>query len=274
MDNREQILQQVDAYLSGRMTNDEVVNFKSKMSNDSELASMVEEMIDLRKGIQLAGEEKLRAKIQEVEARLESDNFFNNSSKTIKMETTKNKFRWQPIAAIGAILLAAGMFFMNSQKSPDPAALFAEYYKPDNIVINDVMDKLEARGLADEKSLKEDSLLLALKSYEKYEYKAARSTLSKYLDSYPEDQTARFYMGLTQLQIGNYANSSEYLQPLCTEEGFPYQDAAKWYLAMCCTQIEGPDGMTLAKKYLKQLSQNSKSAYQGNAKAYLNALGL
>ncbi len=258
----------IEAYLNGELSPQEHSAFEKRIQTEPEIKEQVESVQDLIKGISFASEKKLKVKLDSVESKLNKESFFK--SKEYNMSNTR-KFRWIPLAASMAFLVAAGLFFLKpGTTNPDLGKLYAEYYKPDTEVIKEVLDRIEARGLATETNKDDEKLKAALIAYEKYDYKSARTQLSKFLDDFPEDQTARFYMGLTQLNMGNYALAIDYLQPLCTEETFPYKDQAKWYLSLGCTQIEGPDGIILAKKYLNQLVQDNSSAYQKNAKAFLS----
>ena len=271
MENENKDLDLIESWLRGESTKE----FEDRLDNDPELSKEVDLTSDLIDGINYSHESRIKSKLKAVEEKLDNESFFDTETKTLKMENNKqSKKRWVPMAAALALMVAAGMFIMNQPTADitNPQNLYADHYKPDTKVLSDVMDRLEAPGLASTKTASDDSLILALKHYQNFDYNAARSNLSKYLDSYPENQTARFYMGLTQLQLGNYARSTGYLQPLCSEQDFPYQDAAKWYLSMGLSQVDGPDGMSLATKYLNQLASDNKSEYQGNAKAYLQAI--
>lgn len=270
-------IETIESWLAGALDKDAQATFEARLQSDEDFRNSVELHQKLIEGIEFAGEEDIRSKLKETQSQLSRMNFFEQNQKVIKMtQTKKTGRRWLPIAASFALLAAAAMFFFNQQPSkPDINSLFAEYYEPETKILSSVMDRLEAQGLADpETTTADDSLMTALKQYEKFEYTSARTSLTKYLNAYPENQTARFYMGLTQLQLSNYAKAIDDLLPLCTEEGFPNQDAAKWYLSMCYTQLEGPDGITLAGKYLKDLAMDNTSTYQSTAKAYKDALGI
>ncbi len=264
-------IDEIEAYLDGKLNAAETSAFENRISNESDLEEQIQQVKDLRKGIHLASEKRIRKNLDSVESKLNNEAFFVNKSKEIKMTNSK-RFNWIPLAASMALVVAAALFFLKPSNGPNMEELYAEYYKPDSEVVKEVLDRMEARGLATENNEDEKRLKAALEAYSKYDYNSARTQLSSYLDEFPEDQTGRFYMGLTQLNMGNYALSTEYLQPLCTEEGFPYKDQAKWYLALGCTQISGPDGLVLAKKYFKQLAADKTSVYQANAKAYLSHL--
>ncbi len=267
-------IETIEAYLRDELSPELKADFEARMKTEEGLSEQVKTMKDLILGVSLAAENRIKKKLDSVESNLNKETFFVNKPKEIKMSNS-SKFRWIPLAASMLLLAAVGLFFLKSDEgtNPDMGQLYSEYYKPDTKVVNEILDRMEAKGLASETDEDEEKLKAALQAYSKYDYNSARSQLSSFLDEFPENQTARFYMGLTQMNLGNYALSTEYLQPLCTEDGFAYKDQAKWYLALGCTQIEGPDGLILAKKYFKQLAQDNKSEYQGNAKAYLEHLG-
>ena len=274
-------IDQMEAWIRNEMDSQARAEFQAKIENDPDLWSAVESHRTLIESIEIHGADRLKSKIHQTVKALDKLNFFEQNQKEIKMTQINKKsgMRWVSIAASLLLVGVAAMFYLNSDtpsaQQMSPGEVFAEHYQPDSKIVSDELDRLEAPGFADpDNSDSEDTLVLALKNYQNYKYNEARTLLSKYLVVNPENQTARFYMGLTQLQISNYATAIDYLLPLCTEEGFPHQDASKWYLAMSYTQLDGPDGMVLAKKYLKALSIDNSSEYQGNAKAYMDALNL
>ena len=269
-------IEQIEAWLEGKLNEAERIDFEKRMQDDPVFVKEIEFLKDVLTGIKLTGEERIRSDARKIEKELEEENFFNSQTKIVAMTNntkTSSSKRWLAIAASLVVLVAAAAYFLREQPSPtDPAAAFAEYYKPEKAKLPAILDRLEASGLADENKTKDDSLAQALDLYHQDKYAESKSALSGYLEVYPDDQLAHMYMGLAQLQLTEYAKASTHLTPLLKAENFEHLNTVKWYLALCYSQFGTPSGIDNAKKLLNELAADPDSGYYKEALGYLKFL--
>ncbi len=201
----------------------------------------------------------------------------NAKHKIMTNNNSPSKSRLLPVAASIAILACAGYFlFMNKSSEESGSSIdkaYAQYYKADDKKVFDILDRMEAQGFASTSGEGEDTLTQALKYYGNFKFDEAKSTLSQYLNAYPENETAKMYMGLTQLQLGNYAPAIEHLTPLYQNTSYENHEMVKWYLAMCYIRVNDKESIQKAKQMLRELSMNKSSEYHKEATGFLSVLG-
>lgn len=279
MEEELQNINRFERYLNGEMEGTELITFEKELQENEDLANELALFSDVLEGIEANGDEALERTLKGVESKLEKDNFFDqpSSSKIIKMNNSKSTWmRPLAIAASVAVLLGAGFYLMkpsdSQNSSSDMATVFAEYNQPDKAKIAKILDNLESSGFADENKNKADSLVQALSFYEKGEYKTAISSINEYLERYPEDNTAKLYLGLSLLQDEEYGKASKHLMPLAELEEFEHQDMAKWYLALCYTTFNSKTASEHAERLFKDLLNSTETEYAEGAKVFLQLL--
>jgi len=265
----------IEAWLNGQLSEEEKSAFEKRMKEDPDFSKEVEMYQDMMRGIDLAGEERIREASNGIERKLESEDFFKHNS-TVRTMTNNTKTkpigRWLAIAASLLVLVAAATYFFGSSQESSPQMAFEKYYQPDKKNLPEILDRLEAPGLASADKSAADSLAGALELYQKDQYTAARSALGTYLDNHPEDQVAKLYMGLSQLQLGEYAKASKHLVPLVEQKDFAQLNMAKWYLALCYSQFGTASSISNAKGLLQDLADDPDSGYYKEALGYLEFL--
>ena len=145
---------------------------------------------------------------------------FNEKESGIKNIADKkihSKAVWLSIAAALAVLF--GIFWMmdNSNKAEK---LFAENFKPD-IGLPLKMSNTSSYGFYD-----------GMLDYKQENYKEAIAKWQILLEAKPENDTLNFFLGVTNLALGDAVKSMEYLQ---NQERFQqgiFKEDAAWYAAL------------------------------------------
>jgi len=270
-------IEQVEDWLSDKLSKEDKEVFEKKMESDADFAKEVTLIKDLILSIRYSGQEHIRETIKQVDSNLDKNNFFNKNDKNIVVmenKTKRNNSIWIMIAASLLLIVAFFMYQNGSEEnntSDGLAKVFAKYNIPEKTILPDVLDRLEAKGLANDDKNANDSLANALKLFENFKYEEAKTQLYKFLEIHPENKTAQLYMGLSLFSMGKYTKSSEYLSPLVKDKEFKFINTAKWYLALSLTQFGTDDANQEAKTLMQELASNN-TRYHLEANDYLQYL--
>jgi TolA-binding protein len=160
-----------------------------------------------------------------------------------------------PAAAAVAITL----FLVKSLfPTHDPDRLYAKFYEPLSAV-SPVTRSAE--------SLSNYSYFAALGDYNNHNYQAAAAG---FLVAFQKDTlniSSRFFMGLTQMELGNYNQSVNILEEVAGRQD-EYLKEAKWYLGLAYLKTGNPEK---ASECFKMLSK-SPGYYSGRAEKILRRL--
>jgi len=262
-------LEKIDAYLDGSLTPDEMQEFETLLNSDTDLKVEFNTIKKIRESIILRSDLALKSKIAKTHTELKEEGFFNNNTKIFNMKNG-NFTKWAAgIAALFILVMATLILFPNKGNIDD---MLAADLKPNNELALITIDKLEADGFVDINENRKDSLLIAMKAYSDFKFKDAKTLFDQYLVSYPEDKTALFYLGLTQLNLTEYSDAVKTLTPLVKEKDFEFREDVVWNLAICYLSFKNNDGNVAAKNMFDELTKNKDSKYFKAAKGYLNLL--
>jgi TolA-binding protein len=120
-------------------------------------------------------------------------------------------------AIIGAVFLIRSLLPSgNTQK------LFSKYYEPFNAV-SDI-----TRGISSGGSI---SFNRAIENYKSGDYLAAETGFSKAILNETLSFSASFFLGITEIQLGNYPGAIDLLGGVASRQG-EYTKEARWYLGL------------------------------------------
>lgn len=273
----EQYIDTIHRYLSGAMDVTERTAFEKEMHRDPQLQNDVEMERLLLSGLERAGETELRQKIGAVQDKLAAEGFFKadaaQSASPLVITHLSKTFLMKRIIAIAAsfaILAAAVWFFTRPANTPDPGALFSNYYKPQEEIqrAQKIIPTLESHGLAGAFS-DGDTLREALQFYADGKLEEAENYLKIYLETNPEDPMATYFLGATYMSQEHYAKAIEIFFPLSRTES-PVKNDALWNLGLCYLKTE--NGMEDARLSFEKLSADNSYPNHRGAKAVLEQL--
>ncbi|MCX6328304.1 MAG: hypothetical protein NTZ85_02155 [Bacteroidia bacterium] len=120
-------------------------------------------------------------------------------------------------AVLGAILLVKSLL-----PSYEPDKLFAKYYEPMS-AISPVTRSANAGEM--------ENYTSAIESYNDKNFQAAATGFSDALLQDPLNTSCHFFMGITQIALGNYDQAEDILEGVISSQG-EYVKEARWYLGL------------------------------------------
>jgi hypothetical protein len=153
---------------------------------------------------------------------VESDNDYDR-----KAETGRKKIFRKTIFARFALPAAAaiiGTVFIVKLLLPsyNPDKLYAKYYEP----VSALSPVTRSGGAAETNSFK-----AAAESYNNKNYQAAAIAFSDAILNDPLNMSPRFFMGITQMELGNYDQAENVMEDVVSKQG-EYAKEARWYLGL------------------------------------------
>jgi tetratricopeptide (TPR) repeat protein len=164
-------------------------------------------------------------------------------------------FRYSAISAAAA--LAFFMLIRTLLPSSDPGKLYNSYYEPFKIMSPVTRD---ASGERDNRSS-------AIEGYNRGEYEMAMIGFTAALRKDTSDISSRFYLGLTQMALGNYGLAENILEDV-SDKNEAYSKESKWYLALSYLKT---GNIEKAKEYFSLLT-GSEGFYSERAEKVLRRL--
>lgn len=269
-DFTEQEIAQFERYYKGKMKDSEEQFFEQQLQNNKELAAKAHLYGDMMAGVQLAEEEKLQAVIQSVHQKLKQEHFFEempiqNAKPKTKIIPLKWKYGLAIAAGLALLIVTVFYWFPSPQISMEMA--FEQQYAPEKVIVESILDTLVAFSAGDPKQVEKQALAQGLQLYETANYAAAIPALQDFLNQYPQNPIAHFYLGLSFLHEKDFKKAIAFLKPLEQEAGFSHDATLKWYLALAYT-------MTNEKQKASALFQQLKTheKYGQEARFYLGIL--
>ncbi len=236
---------QIERYILKTMTDDEALEFESKLASDPELRHEYEATLAARQLITEAGRQEIKASLESLEKEI-----------TQEIPTGRVMPLWVkralPIAAMLVIFFSIYLF-TESQRTQTAQAVFSDYfetYQAPGAVRNDNGEELTQWNSAIElyKSRKFEEVLSALDTIEEdvpeylvsfYEGVSAMSVdppnndraLSAFNSVMTSDndyvQQSRWYKGLTLLQKGSIEEARAVFETIVAQKGYRHQEASK-----------------------------------------------
>jgi hypothetical protein len=169
-------------------------------------------------------------------------------------KTIQSRFALPAAAAvIGAIFLVRLLL-----PSHDPDKLFTKYYEPLSAISPVTRDANAAEA---------NSYASAIESYNNKNYQAAARGFADAILQDPMNIPARFFMGITQVALGNYNQAENILEDVISRQG-EYVKEARWYLGLAYIKTGNPEKASGCFTILSQ----SPGYYSGRAEKILRRL--
>ena len=208
MDSKEELYEQIEAYLAGRMPDQEKIEFESLMGEDPELAREVRLHDDLARGLNVPDVEQLRATMRKV---------ISKQGEQPMIPFIRRYHRHLIAACI--ILILGVIAIVQFTYKPTPQQLFAQYFEP-------YPDVLTSRDDTDI----EPRLLEAMAHYNRQEFDAASPLFEVVVQSGRATALVYLYYGVNELARGDGEKALELLNEKKSQTILQYD--FKWYLIL------------------------------------------
>lgn len=255
MDNQDiDNTKQIEKYLNGEMTDEEMLSFEKKMAEDNEFENEVIFHKNLVESLKFkAGEIKLReqlTKIGDAYRQEENDNEILHKPQRIIL-------RWSFLAA--AVI---GIFFISYViytifKKSDSTDIFNQYYTN--------YPAMQFRG---QDSILNDVTKSAFYLYNSGNFKDAAVAFDKLSKESNTNNIMIFYAGVSNLANGDFISAEKYLLPLSLSEDFILNKTASWYLGL--TYLKGGEQEKALAVFRKLAASGGN--YAKKSKEILSAL--
>lgn len=257
----------IDRYIEGRMSTEELQDFEQKLKVDETLADAVALQSDLLKGIELFGDQQLRENIQQAEQNYTKKESFRKQQKprVIKLFSIRN----MAIAASFLILIVASYFLL--RPTDQPGRLYANYFQMDQPALDNEIEELSLIGMGIADRERRDQLKSGLELVQAQQYEEAVTVLRAHLQTYPEDEVAGYFLGLSLMQTKSFEQAILALAPLEADKESEYNEEATWLQALSWLQLE--DGQNNAVQLLEQIAEES-GTYSSQAALLLKDLNV
>lgn len=243
MESKEELFEQIETYLAGRMPDREKIDFEAQMEEDPELTREVQLHADLARGLNEPDMEQLRATIQKV--------IRSQGRPTIPFI---RQYHRHLIAA--CIILILGVIAMvQFTHQPTPQQLFAQYFEP----YPDVLTSRDDTDL-------EPRLLEAMALYNRQEYDLASPLFEQIVEAGNATELVYLYYGVNELARGEGERALELLNSAESHTILEYD--FKWYLVLTQLKMGNEEQ---AKAELTGLTK-TKFKYSGKAQKLLDQL--
>lgn len=272
--------EQLQEYLLERSDKKLTELVERRLTQDPVLAEEKTLQEDLLKSIQYFGEQEELEVIGSVEQKLQQEGFFHQA-KTVQMPVReagevkppatrvgkRYLLRRLAVAATLLLLLAVGTFVLFPAGN-NYDKIYANYYVSGHTDAKELVEELSV-GFADAKNEQKANLRSALELYNNADYSQAVNTLREHIKSYPNDADARFFLGLSLLEIRAYEEACDVLDTIVQEGPSEHFYAAQWYQAL--SKLKARDGKA-AKAMFQTIANDQRSPYQSMAREVLKEL--
>ncbi|MDX2246953.1 MAG: tetratricopeptide repeat protein [Bacteroidia bacterium] len=214
MAKRDQLSEQIEAYLAGEMTPEEKTSFETQIRTDEVLAAELRLHQGTHKLLNLYTQIDYKEKLQ----RLDVEGDLKEKTKVVPFATRLFRHPVFRAAAVILVLVACAWTLLIFQY--DPERVGTAQFEPYRDVITYKGDTSPSDSL----------ILAAMAQYNRKEYAAARETLEKTLGQYPDLADARFYLAMCLLAQNEPAEATAHLQQLTHND--KYGEVSEWYLVL------------------------------------------
>ena len=264
--NREPYIEQIHQYLSGELDAAARKSFEEALEKDEALKEAFLFEQQLLGALEQSFDQRAREDISQVHQQLRAEGFFSASrGKAGKLSVLR-------VAAAAAALaaLCAGIWWFALRPQPfEPQVAFRQHFRPEEEQAGRIIEGLTSVGFAPEMN-PTDSLREALVLYRKEDYPAAFLALSYFLDNHPQNDTAQFFLALTEMSLSNFDSAARLLSGFSNPGNPEMEKEARWYLALCFLQLEGR--REDARKLLEMLAEDEAFGQQIQARELFGRL--
>lgn len=256
--NFEMNIERLEAYTNGRMDEIERNAFENELSQDTELAEMLDLYLDSEAVIEQGIANDLRSQLEgwAAEEQAPATEPMKPATKVVSLRA--RMVQWSVAASV---LLVVGWFglLQNSQQYSDNA-LYSSYYEmPDATAV--------LRGNATE-----HPLAAAAEAMEASDYKTAESEFRNIAADSEYYAQAQYYLGHTALQQQQYDAAISAFRTAADQKDMKVSEKADWHLVLTYLAAKRTSDGDF-EKLLTEIINNSNHSFHEPAKALQAQLG-
>lgn len=281
-----QHIDRIDAYLNDVLSEAERAKFEQELANDPALRQEFDLVQDILGGVELAGDEALKAQIGAAHHELATEGFFAKpEAKIVEMKPAQwGMRRVLAVAASVLLLVAAGVWWWSNSQGDAGQRIIQQYYAAETTKLATAIDDTSAPGLGQDDRPRRSSLAAALKLYQSRSFGEAEKALETHLQTYPQDTISQFYLALSHLELGHFEQATALLRPITpttlTPDARPgqasqvldFQYEITWYLALASSQLPGQVNLDSTLLLLRKLEVSGNGEWSAKAREVLGKI--
>ncbi len=281
-----QHIDRIDAYLHDVLSATERAKFEQELAADPSLRREFDLVQDMLGGMELAGDEALKAQIGAAHSELVTEGFFAKpEAKVVQLKPQWGMRRVLAVAASLLLLVAAGVWWWSKSQGDASQEVVKQYYAVETTKLATVIDDTSAPGLGQDDKPRRSSLAAALKLYQDKSFGEAEKALTTHSQTYPQDTISQFYLALSHLELGHYEQAAALLRPIApatltpdarpgqASQALDFQYEMTWYLALASSQLPGQAAQDSTLLLLRKLEASGNGEWAAKAKEVLAKLG-
>lgn len=214
MTQEEKDIDQIEKYVAGDLSAEELQQFNKKLVEEQGFAEKVKEYSLLINGIDEAGKMNFTNKLSTWEDEIQA----KENSSNHKVISFKKYWLYAASFILPIIGVTLYLYF-NQHVPPSDQELYSAYFSPyENI--------LTSRSDADS-----DTLLAGLNAYNLGLYDVAIQNFETYVKAHPTANGTKFYLGVSYLANNQTQNAISVLSDII-DSNSTFKNTAEWYLAL------------------------------------------
>ncbi len=244
-------VEDIDRYITGELSNEELKVFEDKLSSNPVLASDVRMYREIDSALEESDIMKIRSKLQTISKEVVKDR-----QRAIRMPLSKLAIA--SIAASLALILSIGGWILR-QTSSD-GEIYSEFYQP-----------YQSTGIIRSGNTTMDNTLTeALQKFNAQEYESALALFRQVVAYDSKNPVVHFYSGASYQETGRFNKAIEEYEIVVKDRDNLFVEQAEWYIGLCYLQTQE------RRKAYRQLQRISKSNsyYSKKAEAIIRRLKL
>lgn len=246
--------ERIQRYLDGEMSEEEKRSFREDLNWDPELSEELNLHRIVEESIKNRDEQKFRAKLED------SYRLYNEKKELEARVQSSRRRLYISTSLVAAALIVLGVFIFTSSHQVTPESIYNEYYSLMEVNFSSRSARMESRN---------SNLESGIQAYVDHDFQLSKVRLEEYLQARSENElTARFFLGLSQLEMGNYPDAEYNFKKVSEGEFSYYQEHSRWYLALTYLKMQNiSEAVPIFKDFTLQ-----KSIYQSNSSAILKKI--
>jgi tetratricopeptide (TPR) repeat protein len=228
------------------LSDEELKSFRLDLQRDPELIEELDLHRTIDEGIRNRDELEFRKKLDD------SYKVYRSKQEERKRLAGRKKIMIRITAAIAAVLVVA-LFFIVDSSPITKDSIFEEYYA--------IMEFDFTSRSVNEDNV-DPNLISGIRSYIDHDFQLSKLRLQEYINAGSgNDQTAIFFLGLCQIELGNYPDAEFNFKRVAEGEFSYYREHSKWYLALTYLKMNHLDeAESIFREFAREKSvYNSKS---------------